>query len=473
MLTSNFDKRLLIEQIRYIEAEHPFTGDTEQPFSDHNDHKGFEERLWLRAQSLVQQHDLSLILSRAARLSRYAKIFVFFVAALLGALGSIYAITDSNTINIYWLLLVLLGFNLLSMLLWLVGIGLNITDLMSGLFARLISWLPEHFKSKNQTNKTTESQSMQADKAWLDCNFSGTVGKWQMSMMTHQLWLVYLFTGLVFFVLMLMVRQYDFVWGTTLLSDSIFIKITDVLSWPLNLLGFVTPSTEMIQQTRVGSLATDAIQTSTIAYRYHWAQFLLGALLCFGIVPRILLWGWSMMMGRYARKHFAPDYYLPYYINLRQQLMPLASHGEIVDADISPQVISKPRIDTPTAHDLSAETQWVAVELSDNIHWPPASINTNNNLGHVISRETLAVALNYLHDKQKPIVAVAVSSARAPDRGIQRTITSLMSSSSQRWLVLVKQHEDEPVSSSRLAAWYRMADTCNVPADHVITMMAA
>ncbi len=473
MLTSNFDKRLLIEQIRYIEAEHPFANNTEQSFSDHNDHKGFEERLWLRAQSLAQQHDLSLMLSRAARLSRYAKTFVFFVATLLGALGSIYAITENHTINIYWLLLVLLGFNLLSMLLWLVGIGLNIKDLMSGLFARLISWLPEHFKSKNQTNKTANSQSIQADKAWLNCHFSGTVGKWQMSTMTHQLWLIYLFTGLIFFVLMLMVRQYDFVWGTTLLSDSIFIKITDVLSLPLDLLGFVTPSTEMIQDTRVGSLATDAIQASTIDYRYHWAQFLLGSLLCFGIAPRVLLWGWSMIMSRYARKHFTLDFYLPYYINLRQQLMPLASHGEIVDADTSPPITSKPQINTPIAHVFSAETQWVAVELSDNIHWPPTSINTNNNLGHVISRETLALALDYLHGKKKPIIAVAVSSARTPDRGLQRTITSLMSSSSQRWLVLVKKHEDEPVSSSRLAAWYRMADTCNVPADHVITMMAA
>ena len=171
--------------------------------------------------------------------------------------------------------------------------------------------------------------------------------------------------------------------------------------------------------------------------------------------------------------HQALDYYLPYYINLRQQLMPLASHGEIVDADTSPPLTSKPPINTPIAHAFSAETQWVAVELSNNIHWPPSSINTNNNLGHVISRETLELALDGLNGKRKPIIAVAVSSARTPDRGIQRTIASLMSSSSQRWLVLVKKHEDEPVSRSRLAAWYRMADTCNVPADHVITMMAA
>jgi len=145
--TSNFDKRLLIEQIRYMEAEHPLACDTKEHSSDDNKHKGFEDRLWLRSQRLVEQHDLSLMLGRAARLSRYGKMLVIFVAALLGALGSIYAITDSHTINIYWLLLVLLGFNLLSMLLWLTGISLNIESLPSGMLARVTSWLPEHLKT--------------------------------------------------------------------------------------------------------------------------------------------------------------------------------------------------------------------------------------------------------------------------------------------------------------------------------------
>ena len=466
--TSIFDKRLLIEQIRYMETEYPLTCDTEEHFSDHDIHKSFEDRLSLRAQCLVEQHNLSLLLGRAARLSRYVKTLVFFVAALLGALGSIYAITDSHTINIYWLLLVLLGFNLLSMLLWLTGIGLNIEGLTSGMLARLTSWLPEHLKSRSQT---TDKKSIQADKAWLNCHFSGAVGKWQLSKMTHQLWLVYLFAGLVFLVLLLMVRQYDFVWGTTLLSDSIFITMTDVLSVPLNHLGFATPSADLVHETRIGSLPSDAAQTLTAEHRYHWAQFLLGSLLCFGIVPRILLWSWSAMMCRRAKNLFTLDYYLPYYINLRQRLMPLASHGEIVDADTSPPVISEAQLKTPVPHALPVETQWVAVELGSNMNWPPTSIDIANDLGQVINRESLTLILQRLQDNKHPVVAVAVSSARSPDRGVQRTIASLMSSSTQRWLVLLKEHEDEPVSSARLAAWYRLADACNVPADHVITMM--
>jgi hypothetical protein len=474
VVISNFNKRLLIEQIRYMEAEHPLACDTEEDFSDHNVHKSFDDRLWLRAQHLVEQHDLSLLLTHAAKLSRYAKTLVIFVAALLGALGSIYAITDSHTINIYWLLLVLLGFNLISMLLWLTGIGLNIDGLTSGMLSRLTSWLPGTLKNKSLTKDAANNKNRwQADRAWLDCHFSSAIGKWQFSKINHQLWLVYLITGLVFLVLLLMVRQYDFVWGTTLLSDTVFIKMTDLLSVPLEVLGFATPSADLVQETRIDSLQSDVTQVLTVENRYHWAQFLLGSLLCFGIVPRILLWGWSAIMCRRAQNLFTLDYYLPYYISLRQRLMPLASHGEIIDADTSPPVIAETQIKTPVPHALPVGTKWVAVELGDNISWPPTSINVANDLGQVVNRESLALIQQRLQGNVHPVVAVAVSSVRPPDRGVQRTIASLMSNSSQRWLVLLQEHQDEPVSSTRLAAWYRLAESCKVPADHVITMSLA
>ena len=103
--------------------------------------------------------------------------------------------------------------------------------------------------------------------------------------------------------------------------------------------------------------------------------------------------------------------------------------------------------------------------------WPPASINMGNDLGQVINRESLTLIQQHLQSNAHPVIAVAVSSARSPDRGVQRTIASLTSSSAQRWLVLLKEHEDEPVSSTRLAAWYRLAEACYIPADHVITMV--
>ena len=458
---SNFDKRLLIEQLRYIETQQKLVCDADEASPDLPMHSDFEQRLWQRASCLKDQHNLSAALRHAAGLSSYVKIIILIMVALLGALGINYAVTD-NTINIYWLLLILLGFNFLSMLLWLTGISLNMKGLTAGVLARLISWLPGHLEKKSHFSNQARRQ---ADRAWLICHFSGDVGKWQFSKITHQLWLLYLLTGLAFLVLLLMVRQYDFVWGTTLLSDAAFVRLTELLSAPLEALGFATPSADQVQQSRIGPA-----QRLTVEHRNSWAQFLLGALLCFGIVPRMLLWCWAALMSAKTRSHFALDYYLPYYVALRQQLMPLASHGQIVDADTSPPVISDTPAIKPVSHALPDESLWVAVELGDNISWPPVSIATDKNLGQVIDRESLKSVLHHLQNKTCPVIAVAVAAARPPDRGLQRTINSLMSNSEQPWLLLLQSHEDELVSDTRLAAWYRLAEACKVPADHVISM---
>jgi hypothetical protein len=56
---------------------------------------------------------------------------------------------------------------------------------------------------------------------------------------------------------------------------------------------------------------------------------------------------------------------------------------------------------------------------------------------------------------------------------VQRTIASLMSRGEQRWLVLLQKQEDESITNTRLSAWYRLAETCDVPADHVISLSQA
>jgi hypothetical protein len=48
-----------------------------------------------------------------------------------------------------------------------------------------------------------------------------------------------------------------------------------------------------------------------------------------------------------------------------------------------------------------------------------------------------------------------------------------MSTSEQRWLVLLQPREHKPVSTTRLTAWYRLAEACQVPADHVISTSMA
>jgi hypothetical protein len=469
VITSKFDKSLLIEQIRQIETQHPLNCDNEDELSDCSFNQTFHECLWQRAKRLVRQHDLSAALSHAARLYRTIKTVTLILVALLGAVGTMYAITDSgadsDTINIYWLLLVLLGFNFISMLLWLIGISLNMDGLSSGLFARFTSRLPGLLNKVNSDKQGNINISGLADRAWLRCFYSATVGKWQLSKITHQLWLVYLLAGLTSLLLLMMVRQYDFIWGTTLLSDSVFIQLTGSLSQPLSLIGFMTPSVEQVQESRLG-----VEHILTAEHRSHWAQFLLGSLLCFGILPRLLLLLLSSLMSIRARRLFSLDLYLPYYIDLRQRLVPLASHGQIVDADTSPPVMTDIEQQIPLSHSLPEHTKWAAIELGDKFSWPISLINGLNNLGQVIDRESLESTLQYLQTSQCQVLAVVVAAARSPDRGIQRSITSLTLHCSQRWLVLLQSPDEKNISSKRLTAWYQLAQSCNIPADHVISL---
>ena len=236
------------------------------------------------------------------------------------------------------------------------------------------------------------------------------------------------------------------------------------------MLGFATPSAEQVQQTRVGSLQQELVPAASAELRYLWAQFMLASLLCFGIVPRFVLWCWSLIMYRRARRLFMLDHYLPYYIGLRQRLMPLASHGEVVDAAAqAADDYDSPAL-RPVCHTLPAEARWIAVELGDDIVWPLPSVGLSNDLGQVIDRESLANITQRLREERYPEIAIAVSSARPPDRGVQRSIASLVSGSEQRWLVLLQKYRDEVVTEKRLANWYRLADACGIPADHVISL---
>jgi hypothetical protein len=459
---SRFDRCVRIEQVRYIEKVQELDSDPDMFMPDLHEHPTFEERLSLRARHLVEQHELAFTLARADKVSRYAVTVAILIAVFLGATGVFYAVAGGHSINIYWLLLVLLGFNFASMALWLVGISLNVGNMASGVLAKLTVGLATYL---NRHGRNVGSTGSQADRAWFACNFTGTVGKWRFSRLTHQLWLVYLASGLVVLVMLLMVRQFDFTWGTTLLSEAFFARLTEILGAPLKMLGFATPSVEQVLETQIG-----AGQILDAGHRYYWAQFLLGALLCYGIVPRVLLWGWSTVMLTRARKAFSLDYYLPYYIELRQQLMPLTGHGEIVDADTTGYVPDEAGSSLRSHQPLPREALWVGVELGDSIDWPPSSVDNADIVGQVIDRESLARVEQQLQQRPVGRLAVAVDAGRSPDRGLQRTINNLLMHSAERWLVLLRPYDAEPVSKARLAAWYRLAETSRVPADHVISI---
>ena len=202
---NSFTDLVRIEQLRTIEsakAEELFyagIADMENQAMADFKYADFTQRLSKRADHLIQDNRLDNVINKPRHQYKQARWFCLIIAAILGGLASGNAVSELHTLNIYWLLAVLLGFNLLSLMLWVTGITLNLQGLSSGIAAQLASWFP----FRNKDNDTTESL---ARRAWWESCLTGVVGKWRISVLTHQFWLAYLAAGLVLLILLMLAK---------------------------------------------------------------------------------------------------------------------------------------------------------------------------------------------------------------------------------------------------------------------------
>ncbi len=453
----SFADLVQIEQMRKIEsaqAEHlSYVSIQDMPRSASGDFKyaDFIQRLSTRAKRLIQENVLHDALQQPRLQFIRARRMCWIAAIILGGLAASQAVSEFSTLNIYWLLAVLLGFNTISLLLWLSGITLNLQSLSSGVVAQLASWLPYRHK-KDPTVASLASH------AWWESCLAGNVGKWRISVLTHQFWLIYLTAGMILLILLMLAKQYNFVWGTTLLPDSTLPRLTQILGAPLEAIGVNIPDDQQTAASRIGVSQQDA------ETRMAWASFLIGTLLIYGILPRLLVLGISFVMQKWSEYRFRLDLYLPYYIELRQRLMAREVKAEIIDADpnagIKPAEIDRP----PQNVTIPANAEAFGIELDVDTRWPQAMTCRLN----IIDEESHASAMVLIKNLKGPLL-LGVAAHRLPDRGVQRLIKELVDSTTEKpWLILLSK-PSVSVTSSRELAWFRLAEACGIPAEHVIT----
>lgn len=465
MAIKNYDFRDLVklEQLRYIESnqKQEISYASIQDMAPHTAGQFsldiFYERLMTRARRLIQDNALNRHLQQPDKLFQRAYRVVLIIAALLGGLAAFKAVDVADTLNIYWLLAVLLGFNFLSMLLWLVGILFSIHGLSTGMVAQLVGWLPARLKEKE-----SNPLAMGAARGWWEACLSGRIGKWRFSLLTHQLWLSYLLAGIAILILLMTAKQYDFIWGTTLLSEHALPELTHLLAAPMEWLGMVQPDSQQIMASRAnsaGSILQDA------ATRGVWAKFLLGALIAYGLLPRLLLAALSSLMLKWSERRYQLDLYLPYYINLRQGLLKQDPDTSVVDAD--PGRIDERDVPMASGHNSDIPTQALVtgVELDDRVRWPEDVKDQYN----IVDQVSFHHMLDRIKKSRQPLL-IGVAVYRLPDRGVQRMIDDLVAATSgPAWLLLLNSQSAEPIAESRKLAWFRLAQSCNIPAEHVVT----
>lgn len=456
---NTFTDLVRLEQLRHIETSkaealsYASIADMEAHVASDFSYHAFLKRLTTRARRLIQDNALTRVLQHPQSLFVRARRISLVIAAILGALAAANAVGESATLNIYWLLAVLLGFNFISIVLWVMGISLNLQSLSAGVVAQLACWLPYRYKEKE-----SDSIASLAARGWWETCLTGAIGKWRISVLTHLFWLTYLTTGLALLILLMMAKQYDFIWGTTLLPESSLPQLTLWLSRPMEIFGLIPPDSYQIAASRVGAAAQDAETRSA------WAKFLLGTLLLYGILPRLFLLMLSSLMQQLAERRFKLDLYLPYYVTLRQRLMAHEFESSVIDAD--PQIASAHTIPAlqQTSGGMPQNILAVGIELDDHIIWPDGLQCSEN----VIDQTSFAEATDKIKRFNGPLL-IGVAAHRLPDRGVQRTIRELIASGSgEAWLILLRSRAAIPVAETRKLAWFRTAETCAIPAEHVI-----
>lgn len=234
-------------------------------------------------------------LAQCEQLQRYFKRGLYLLFALTFVLGLLavppaFAVSSSGKVNIFWLLIVMLGFHGLNLVIWLVGMTALGTNTGQSKGVLLTSLIFVNNKISKHSNINTDASS-----AFWHWQCPAHSNKWLLSAISHTAWLSYLLAGFLMTLLLLLTNQVNFVWETTLLDDQQFLWITQQLSVLPHWLGISVPNQVDILASRVDIVSQSA------STRQHWATLLLASLMLYGVLPRLLLSVFSVVMYRLKR----------------------------------------------------------------------------------------------------------------------------------------------------------------------------
>lgn len=357
--------------------------------------------------------------------SQRRRLHALFYAALglwavLGFLAT-YGLMQQSAVNFFVLLLGVLGMNTIMLLIWFIQISLRRQAVM----------LPEWSWHKDDAVQ----QSLFA--LYREPHFQPYVN-WRKNVWVHQLALSGLGGMFAAALLLLLVRQYHFTWESTLLSHETFTQVVAILSWLPEKLGFDVPNQAAILASR------NQLDTQHAA---AWGGLLLGSLLCYGVVPRLLAWALSAWR---VKQHLPQlNLQLPYYQNITQKWQ-----RRIVDsdADYRPDTVrAAPSVALQNHGGHWAAALDVAPHKPD---WYQGVLGQDwLNKGVIASRDDWA-DLNAQLSGQTVQLLLAVRATQTPDRGIIRRLAHL----SAPIILCLWTDENSPSPPEQLAQWHEIAE---------------
>jgi hypothetical protein len=389
-------------------------------------------RIQRRALWLAERDGLTAALKHWLQGARLALVLLMIFAVLSGA-GLAFAALGQTPVNVFWALGSLLGLNLILLLSWL--LGLIFAGEHGATLGRLWLWLSEKM--------ARDAKAAQLAPALLLMLQRKKLNRWALGTLVNGLWLLAMLSALILLLTLMATRRYGFVWETTILSADTFIHVTHALGYLPSLLGFNVPTVEMIRASGDGALDIESA-------RQAWATWLVGVLVVYGVLPRLLLtllcfWRWNS--GKTALRL---DLNLPGYAQLRERLMPTSERLGVND----PEPAQLHRVESSVGEFASEGALLVAIELDEQRPWPPALPKNVSNAGILDSRESRHKLLEQLSRFPPARLAIASDPRRSPDRGSLALIAELARNAGETRVWLLQAPPGEALDAERLGDWH-------------------
>lgn len=350
-------QRWLAELVRRHEEHHGSLDDARIHADARAAAPDFEGRLLHRAEALGARAGWRDAIQRWQARARVLLLAAAVLALVLG-FGAAAGVLGDGTrpVNVVWTLGGLLGVHLFSLLLWLAMLALQGGTRggfqHGGVLGR--AWLA-------LTGFLDRSQAA----ADLPLALGGLLGRgrlaaWGVGAANHALWFAALLGATLGVLALLATRRYGFVWETTILPSDSFVALSAALGALPAALGFPVPDAATVAASGDAPMLDEA-------GRRAWAGWLVGAVVVYGVLPRLVLALLCLLLWRRGTRRLALELSRPGYARLRPLLMPDSERIGVRD----PEPAAMPR---PLRHAAAAlgdgSAVAVAIELGDDLAWP-------------------------------------------------------------------------------------------------------
>ena len=463
-----FESRLLVEGVRTLEDSAPDLS----TYIENSKQKSFEVLLVERAKKLESGLSVSRFFSHFKSITTN----FYFVLSLIVFISGGFAVNKFLfseplvSVNFFWAFALFFIPNLVMLMVW--SLFFFKPRLLQNSSLARFSWATiRHLDNRLNRKLTTNKDYHQLFQCYFNIHFGKQLGRYQLSKLTHLLWLCYFAGATLVTVLMLATHQVDFVWQTSILSADTFQALTQLLAYVPEKLGFATPSIEQIRHSYLG---TDTLLDGE-SRRLAWSSLLISSLLLYGVLPRLCLYLLMVKQLKLKKSAYQLDLSNAYYVQLRQHLKPNKTSLGITDADEEatvPQVENPKNISQLDKDILNKDSYPIAIELSQQQHdLAIEHIKSYNpekqkQLINACDQQSQQSVLANLKESAETTVVLYVSINRLPDRGLKRfigEITAVAGKNIQLFLIVENNHNKQ-----RDSDWYQLAKSVGIKLDNIL-----